>query len=80
MTILLFFDGVALGGGAFGSNAALGCDSWWWRQRLLATLWPSAALLLEGAMLAVLVCSDKMLFQEETNFNLLEALEEFRTT
>ena len=48
--------------------------------RLLAALLPSVALVLEGAMLAVVVCSDKILFQEETNFNLPEALEEFRTT
>ena len=82
---------MAIGGGAFGSEAALGCDSWWrrlcysWQRggaevvRLLAALLPSVALVLEGAMLAMVVCSDKM-FQEETNFNLPEALEEFQTT
>ena len=46
---------------------------------LLAELWPSVTLMLEGAMLEVVVCSGKM-FQEEANFNLPEALEEFQTT
>ena len=35
--------------------------------------------MLKGVMLAVVVCSGKM-FQEETNFNLPEALEVFQTT
>ena len=55
---------------------AMGCAE---VVRLLVALWPSVVLVLEGAMLAVVVCSGTM-FQEETNFNLPEALEELGTT
>ena len=55
---------------------AMGCAE---VVRLLVALWPSVVLVLEGAMLAVVVCSGTI-FQEETNFNLPEALEEFGTT
>ena len=54
-----------------GGNAALGNgEALIAVVRLLAALWPSAALLLEGMMLTMVVCSGKMLFQKETNFNL----------